>query len=183
MSRAPRVLLERLETNHDVSTFSSGNEALDIWLRRHALAAQRMDTVRTFIATRSGRIVGYFSLSMGSVLRADAPAKLVRGMPAYPVGMVLLARLAVDQSQQGKGFGAMLLAEALRKAVAAGEVAAARLIVVDAVNEDAAAFYERYGFVRAPENPHRLYRRMKDVRASLDSSAPSPRRSLPQGYP
>ena len=171
MSRAPRVLLERLDTHHDVSTFDSGNDMLDGWLRRHALAAQRMDSARTFVAIRGGRVVGYFSLTMGSVLRADAPAKLVRGMPAYPVGMVLLARLAVDQSQQGKGVGAMLLAEALRKAVAAGEVAAARLIVVDAVDDNAAAFYERYGFVRAPEHPLRLYRRMKDVRASLDSSA------------
>ena len=78
---------------------------------------------------------------------AEAPAKPVRGMPAFPVGMALLARLAVDQPQQGRGVGAMLLAEALRMAVAAGEVAAARLIVVNAVDEDAAAYYQRYGFV------------------------------------
>jgi GNAT superfamily N-acetyltransferase len=171
VSRAPRVLLERLDAHHDVGTFDSGDELLDEWLRRHALAAQRMDSARTFVATLSGRVVGYFSLTMGSVLRAEAPAKLVRGMPGYPVGMVLVARLAVDRPEQGRGVGAMLLAEALRKAVAAGEVAAARLIVVDAVNKEAAAFYERYGFVRAPEHPLRLYRRMKDVRASLDSSA------------
>lgn len=171
MSPVPRLLLERLDAHHDVSTFDSGNEVLDAWLRGHALAAQRMDSARTFVATRSGRVVGYFSLTMGSVLRAEAPAKLVRGMPAYPVGMVLLARLAVDRSEQGRGFGATLLAEALRKAVAAGEVAAARLIVVDAVDDDAAAFYERYGFVRTPEDPLRLYRRMKDIRASLDSPA------------
>jgi predicted N-acetyltransferase YhbS len=171
VSRAPRVLLERLDAHHDVSTFNSGNEDLDTWLQRHALAAQRMDSARTFVATRSGRVIGYFSLTMGSVLRADAPAKLVRGMPAYPVGMALLARLAVNQSQHGKGVGAMLLAEALRKAVAAGEVAAARLIVVDAVDDSAAAFYQRYGFIGTPENPLRYYRRMKDVRASLDSPA------------
>ncbi len=170
MNTARRILLDRLDAHHDVSTFDSGNEALNGWLRRHALAAQRTDSARTFVAIRSGRVVGYFSLTMGSVLRAEAPGKLVRGMPAYPVGMVLLARLAVDRSQQGRGIGAMLLAEALRKAVAAGEVAAARLIVVDAVDEHAAAFYRRYGFVQAPENPLRLYRRMKDVRASLDSS-------------
>jgi predicted N-acetyltransferase YhbS len=173
VSRASHILLERLDAHHDVSAFGSGNEVLDGWLRRHGLAAQRMDSARTFVATRRGRVVGYFSLTMGSVLRAEAPAKLVRGMPAYPVGMVLLARLAVDESQQGTGVGAMLLAEALRKAVAAGEVAAARLIVVDAVDENAAAFYQRYGFVRTPENPLRLYRRMKDVRASLDSAADS----------
>jgi predicted N-acetyltransferase YhbS len=171
VSGAPRVLLERLDAHHDVSIFDSGNEVLDGWLRRHAIAAQRMDSARTFVATRNGRVVGYFSLTMGSMLRAEAPVKLVRAMPAYPVGMVLLARLAVDQSQQGRGVGAMLLAEALRKAIPAGEVAAARLIVVDDVDEDAAAFYQRYGFVRTPENPLRLYRRMKDVRASLDSSA------------
>jgi GNAT superfamily N-acetyltransferase len=170
VSRAPRVLLERLDAHHDVTTFNSGNEGLDTWLQRHALAAQRMDSARTFVATRRGRVIGYFSLTMGSVLRAEAPAKLIRGMAAYPVSMVLLARLVVDQSEQGKGVGAMLLAEALRKAVAAGEVAAARLIVVDAVDDSAAAFYQHYGFIRTPENPHRFYRRMKDVRASLDSS-------------
>ena len=173
MSRASRVLLERLDAHHDVTNFNSGKVDLDTWLQRHALAAQRMDSARTFVATRSGRVIGYFSLTMGSVLRAEAPAKLVRGMPAYPVGMVLLARLAVDQSQQGKGLGAMLLAEALRKAVAAGEVAAARLIVVDAVDDSAAAFYQHYGFIPTPENALRFYRRMKDVRASLDSSADS----------
>ena len=171
MSSARRIRLERLDAHHDVSNFDSGNDVLDAWLRRHAFAAQRMDSARTFVIIRADRVVGYFSLTMGSVLRAERPPKLVRCMPGYPVGIVLLARLAVDRSQQGRGIGAMLLAEALRKAFAAGEVAAARLIVVDAVDEDAAAFYRRYGFVQAPENPLRFYRRMKDVRASLDSSA------------
>jgi GNAT superfamily N-acetyltransferase len=160
--------LERLDSQHDLATFDSGNEELDSWLSRHALAAQQMDSARTFVMMRSGRVCGYFSLTMGSVLRADAPAKLVRGLPAYPIGMVLLARLAVDRREQGKGLGAHLLAEALRKAVGAGEAAAARLVVVDAIDEDAVAFYKRHGFVPAPEHDRRLYRRMKDVRASVD---------------
>jgi predicted N-acetyltransferase YhbS len=92
----------------------------------------------------------------------------VQGLPAYPVGMVLLARLAVDRGEQGKGTGALLLSEALRKAVTAGEAAAARLVVVDATDDDAVRFYERFGFVAAPEHPRRLYRRMKDIRASLE---------------
>jgi predicted N-acetyltransferase YhbS len=164
----PRVRLERLDAHHDVSTFESGNDELDNWLRRHALAAQQMDSARTFLLTRDERVVGYFSLTMGSVLRADAPAKLVRGLPAYPIGMVLLARLAVDRSEQGKGLGALLLAEGLRKAVAAGEAAAARLVVVDAIDDAAVRFYERFGFISAPEHPYRLYRRMKDIRTSLE---------------
>ncbi len=70
-----------------------------------------MDSARTFVLTRDGRVLGYFSLTMGSVLRADAPSKLVRGLPAYSVGMVLLARLAVDREEQGQGLGRLLLAE------------------------------------------------------------------------
>lgn len=167
MSR-PRVRLERLDPDHDLGDFDSGNDELDDWLRRHALASQQMDSARTFVITRNDRIVGYFSLTMGSVLRADAPAKLVRGLPTYPVGMVLLARLAVDRREQGKGLGALLLSEALRRAVAAGEAAAARLVVVDAIDDAAVRFYERFGFIAVPDHPHRLYQRMKDIRASLD---------------
>ena len=149
--------LERLDPGHDLDGFESGHPDLDGWLRRHALAAQQMDSVRTFVLTRDGRrIVGYFSLTMGSVLRTDAPPKLVRGLPAYPVGMVLLARLAVDRRDQGQGLGALLLAEALRKAVAAGEAAAARLIVVDAVDDQAVRFYQRYGFLAVAKHPRRL---------------------------
>jgi predicted N-acetyltransferase YhbS len=91
-------------------------------------------------------------------------------MPGYPVGMVLLARLAVDRSEQGMGRGALLLAEALRKAVAAGEAVAARLVVVDAIDEQAVSFYQRHGFIPAPEHPLRLYRPMSDIRASLDQT-------------
>lgn len=167
MSR-PRVRLERLGPEHDLRYFDSGNDELDGWLRRHALAAQQMDSARTFVVVRGTRVVGYFSLTMGSVLRADAPTKLVRGLPGYPVGMVLLARLAVDRHEQGQGTGARLLSEALRKAVAAGEAAAARLVVVDAIDDDAVRFYERFGFIVAPEHHRRLYRRMKDVRSSLE---------------
>lgn len=164
--------LERLGAGHELSEFRSDKDELDSWLRRHALAAQQMDTARTFLLVRasagaSGLVAGYFSLTMGSVLRAEAPAKLVRGLPAYPVGMVLLARLAVDRSEQGKGLGALLLAEALRKAVAAGEAAAARLVVVDAIDDEAAKFYTHHGFIAAPGHSLRLYRRMKDIRASL----------------
>ena len=168
MSR-PRLRLERLDAHHDLGAFESGNGDLDGWLLRHALAAQQMDSARTFVMTRSDHVVGYFSLTMGSVLRAEAPAKLVRGLPAYPVGMVLLARLAVDRREQGKGVGALLLAEALRKSVAAGEAAAARLVIVDAIDDAAVRFYERFGFAAAPNHPYRLYRRMKDLRASLES--------------
>ena len=173
----PRLRVERLSRDHDVIDFESESEELDRWLAQHALAAQEMNTARTFHLIRGRRVVGYFSLTMGSVLREEAPTRLVRGMPGYPVGMVLLARLAVDRRHHGRGFGALLLTEALRKALAAGEAAAARLVVVDAIDEQAADFYRHHGFITAPEHPLRLYRRIKDVRASLKSTelpAPEP---------
>ncbi len=166
----PGLRLERLSRDHDVTGFESGSEELDRWLGRHALAAQEMDTARTFLLIRGRRVVGYFSLTMGSVLREKAPARLVRGIPGYPVGMVLLARLAVDRRHHGQGLGALLLTEALRKTLAAGESAAARLLVVDAIDERAAEFYRHYGFITAPDYPLRLYRRIKDIRASLEST-------------
>ena len=169
MSR-PDLRLERLGPQHLLDEFESGNAELDTWLKRHALAAQQMDSARTFVLVEGGRVLGYFSLTMGSVLRAAAPGKLVRGLPSYPVGMVLLARLAVDKMSQGRGLGSLLLAEALRKAAAAGEAAAARLVVVDAIDERAARFYARHGFLPAPEHALRLYRRMKDVRLSLGAA-------------
>jgi len=168
----PRLRLERLSRDHDVTGFESGSEELDRWLEQHALAAQEMDTARTFLLTRGRRLVGYFSLTMGSVLKEKAPTRLVRGIPGYPVGMVLLARLAVDRRHQGQELGALLLTEALRKALAAGESAAARLLVVDAIDERAAEFYRHHGFITAPDYPLRLYRRIKDIRASFEPTEP-----------
>lgn len=159
--------LERLDVHHPVEDFRSGQDDLDSWLQDHALASQRMDSARTFVLVEDHSIIGYFSLTMGSVRRAGPPPSLVRGLPGYPVGMVLLARLAIDADHQGHGLGGLLLAEALRKATTAGEAAAARLVVVDAIDQPAAQFYTHHGFVAVPEHPLRLYRRMKDIRASL----------------
>lgn len=131
-----------------------------------------MDSARTFVLVDHCTIVGYFSVTMGLVRRADAPDKLVRGLPAYPVGVALLARLAVHADHQSEGIGGLLLAEALRKAVPAGESAAARLVVVDALDEAAARFYAQHGFLAVPEHPLRLYRQIKDIKASLDQQPP-----------
>jgi len=137
-----------------------------------------MGSARTFVLLRDDTVVGYFSLTMVSVRREDIPTPLVRGLPAYPAGIVLVARLAVDGAEPGAGLGARLLSEALRKAVDAGEIAAARLVLVDAIDDSAAAFYRRHGFTPAPEHPLRLYRRMKEIRVSLDQAEPpSPRRA------
>ncbi|MGH3838472.1 MAG: GNAT family N-acetyltransferase [Pseudonocardiaceae bacterium] len=157
-----------LAADHDVSSFGCGKPELDKWLSSYAWASQKADLARTWVLVEDYRVISYFSLVMGHVRPEDAPRKLVRGVPGYPVGMVLLARLVVDGSAQGRGLGADLLAHALVLACRAGEVVAARLVAVDAIDAHAAAFYRRWGFLPVPEQPLKLYRRIKDIRRTLD---------------
>lgn len=167
MSRLQLVLLAE---DHDVAGFECGNQQLDSWLARHAVASQRADLARTYLAVQEGAVLGYVSLTTGSIRREEAPRRHARGMPRHPIPTILIARLAVDRRHQRQGLGSRLLAEALRRAAAASDAAAARLVVVDAIDEHAAAFYRRWGFIDVPENPLRLFRRMSDVRRALDES-------------
>jgi GNAT superfamily N-acetyltransferase len=113
-------------------------------------------------------VVAYFSLAAHLVVRTELPPKLGRGSPeAIPA--VLLARLALHQSVHGQGLGGELLLDALGRAVQASDVAAARLVVVDAIDETAASFYEHHGFLAVPGNPHRLVQKISDIAAALGS--------------
>lgn len=163
--------LALLTAEHDVAAFDCGNDQLTSWLIRHALASQRADLARTYLALEGDDVIGYVSLTTGSVRRDDAPKRYTRGMPAYPIPTILIARLAVDRRHQGRQLGSRLLAEALRLAVAASDAAAARLVIVDAIDESAAAFYRKWGFIGVPENPLRLYRKISDVRRALQDTA------------
>lgn len=159
-----------LSADHDLTGFDCGNEQMNAWLADHALAGQRADLARTYLALDGDEVAGYVSLATGSVRHEEAPKRYARGMPRHPIPTILIARLAVDRRRQGKRLGSVLLAEALRRAVAASDAAAARLVVVDAVDERAAGFYRRRGFIDAPDNPLRLYRKIADIRRSLEEA-------------
>jgi predicted N-acetyltransferase YhbS len=161
--------LALLSAGHDVSSFDCGNDQLTSWLIRHALASQRADLARTYLAMEEGQVIGYVSLTTGSVRRDDSPKRYARGMPAHPIPTILIARLAVDHRHQGRQLGSRLLAETLRLAVTASDAAAARLVVVDAIDGRAADFYRRRGFIEVPKRPLRLYRKISDIRRSLTS--------------
>jgi GNAT superfamily N-acetyltransferase len=164
------VELVLLTEEHDVADFDCGNVTLNRSLASHALASQRADLARTYLALDGDTVAGYVSLTTGSVRREDAPRRYARGMPRHPIPTVLIARLAVDRRHQGQRLGSRLLAEALRRAVAASDAIAARLVVVDAIDDAAAGFYRRWGFIDVPENPLRLYRKIADIRRSLEDS-------------
>jgi GNAT superfamily N-acetyltransferase len=159
--------LALLNAEHDVSSFDCRNDQLTTSLVRHALASQRADLARTYLALDGEQVIGYVSLTTGSVRPDEAPKRYARGMPAHPIPTILIARLAVDHRHQRRQLGSRLLAEALRLAVTASDAAAARLVAVDAIDERAADFYRKRGFVDVPENPLRLYRKISDIRRSL----------------
>lgn len=148
-SRAP----EPLDNRHDLSRFANGGHpSLDQWLRERARASEGL-SARTYVicpSDESGRVMGYFSISAAVEQRAALPtAKLPRGLPDQ-VPLLLIGRLAVDASCQGRGVGSALLVDASRRCLAASEVIGVRGIVAHAIDEAAVGFYERHGFVRCP---------------------------------
>jgi predicted N-acetyltransferase YhbS len=164
--------VERLGEEHDLLGFSCGNKSLDDWLRIHALENQRRNLSRTFVLIdNGGAVVGYYALSMGGVAKDDLPRNLGRGLPGYQIGMVLLARLAIDVRQQGEGLGRDLLVDAIVHAAAAGQHAAARFIAVDPIDETARRFYSRFGFKDIDGDQHgRMYMRIDDALESFQKA-------------
>jgi GNAT superfamily N-acetyltransferase len=140
---------------------------LDTWLREHAAGAEARRVARTFVWCQldDDVAVGYYSLAGHRLVRDDLPKSIGRGSPAE-VPAVLLARLAIDASLQGQGLGGALLADALTRVVAATELVAARFVVVDALHESAATFYEHHGFRRI-EGTLRLVQKISWVVAAL----------------
>jgi GNAT superfamily N-acetyltransferase len=124
--------------------------------------------VFVLVATESGRVGGYYTLSSGSINLTDLPADVARKLPRYPaVPVVLLGRLAVALEHQGRGFGAALLFDALRRALAQSAQVGAMAVVVDAKGDAARSFYERYGFHRFTDNEYRLFLPMKTIEALM----------------
>ena len=144
---------ERLQAAHDVANFHNGKHlALDIWLRDRALASEGL-SARTYVICSAAaplQVVGYYAISTAMEERLSLPtAKLRRGMPQQ-VPLLLIGRLALDRTVQGRGLGADLLGDAIRRWCAAADIAGARAIVAHAIDDAAMGFYQRHGFVLSP---------------------------------
>ena len=152
----------------NLKKFRSGRPALDDWLRDHALQAQASRTANTFVLQNSDdRIVGYYSLSMGSISHDEATERIRKGTGRHPIPVLLLARLAIDQHFQRQGFGRALLRDAVIRGVNISAEVAFRAIITHPIDESASAFYRKYGFESSPILPGQLMILMKDVRKAL----------------
>lgn len=169
----PRFLdPQPLGNEHRINGFDCGVGSLDIWLVKHARAAAGAGSARTYIVVDAGqdRVVGYHALSLASIEHAAATERGRKGMPKHPIPAMLLARLAVDKAAQGKGIGAFLLRDAMSRALSVAEQAGMRLLLVHALNDEARAFYEHFGFEPSPSDAMNLQLLVKDIRLALDSA-------------
>ncbi len=160
---------EPLERSHRRAEFDCGVPSLNEWLLKHAAGAGSIGSARTFVVTdadQNDRIVGYHALTAASIEHENATDAVRKGMPRYPIPAVLLSRLAVDRTVQGEGVGAFLLKDSMMRALAASEEIGARVLLVHAVDDDAAAFYGHFGFEASPTDPHNLQLPIRDIEAS-----------------
>lgn len=154
---------ELLTATHDLNAFDCGEPALNDWLRKRAMRNQGEGSSRTWVATDSRtRVVGYYASSTAAVTRADATKRAARNQPD-PLPAMLLGRLAVDQRHQRQGLAAALLKHFLLKALEVAEITGLRLVLVHAKNNQAASFYQRYGFEPSPIDNLTLMLLTKDI--------------------
>ncbi|HEY3391507.1 MAG TPA: GNAT family N-acetyltransferase [Lacipirellulaceae bacterium] len=148
---------EPISDTHEFSSFDSGEATLDDWLRRRALRNEASGGSRTYVVCpgAKNRVVGFYSLAAGAVARAEAAGRVRRNMPD-PVPVMVLGRLAVDRSYQGRGLGRAMLRDAILRTIQAANIVGVRAILVHAVSEEAREFYERCGFHPSPIDPMTL---------------------------
>lgn len=162
-STAPLNHPEPLEARHRVAEFDCGVPELNTFLLKHALASHQAGATRTFVATSSDTVVGYYSLAASQILHATATPRLKKGLAAHPIPVVLLARLAVDSRWRSRGMGRALLKDALLRTLAAADAIGVRALLVHAKDEPARAYYARLGFEPLPEHPLHLVLLLKDA--------------------
>lgn len=157
---------EPLTAKHEIDGFACGVESLDRWLKQRAVKNQISGASRSFVVCESKRVLAYYALASSAVSIEMATGRVRRNMPD-PVPVVVLARLAIDQSLQGQGLGRALVRDACRRVLAAADAIGIRAILVHAISAQAKDFYERVGFEPSPLDPMTLMATLADVRAGL----------------
>jgi GNAT superfamily N-acetyltransferase len=156
---------ESLGSSHYIDFFDCGKPALNDWLVRHARQAQGSGSAKTFVVTDDNlRVIGYFSLTVGQIDTLEAPERIRKGMGQYPIPVAILGRLAVSKDHQGRGIGIGLLQDAIRRSLMIAEQAGIRAILTHPIDEEAAHFYKRFGFIASPLQDQQFLLLLKDAK-------------------
>lgn len=159
--------IEKLAISHDWKNFDCGREELNQFLQKYAFANQQASSSQTYVALYDGKVIGYYSLVVGSVVRAETTPRVSKGQSRHPIPVMILARLAVDWQWQRKGIGKGLLKDALRRTAQAADIAGIRALLVHAKNEEIKTWYERFDFEASPTDELHLFLLLKDLKKIL----------------
>ena len=163
----PAKTIEKLTASHDLDGFDCGKAPLNKFLKVHALANQKANSASTYVACEDGMVIGYYTLAVGSVIYAEAPERVTKGLAKHPVPVMLLARLAVDKETHGHGIGQGLLKDALLRTVQAADIAGIRALLVHAKDHQAKRWYQQFEFEESPTDPMHLFLLLKDIKKAL----------------
>jgi len=161
--------IEKLRRDHPVDSFTCGREELDRFLIRYAFGNQQANAAQTYLGLHDGEVIGFYSLVVSEIAYCDAPERLTKGLAHHPVTVMLLARLAVSTTWQGRRIGSGLLKDAMKRTLQAADIGGIRAFAVHAKDASAKRFYERFGFLSSPTDPLHLFRLIKDLRRSLEA--------------
>jgi predicted N-acetyltransferase YhbS len=159
---------ELLAAHHDLGAFDCGEVSLDQWLKKRALPNQVSGASRTFVVCDETQVAGYYALASGAVTAATATGRFRRNMPD-PIPVVLLGRLAIDCTWQGRGLGRSLFRDAAMRVLQAADAIGIRGLVVHALSDDARKFYLALGFTECQNEPLVLVVTLQDMKAALAS--------------
>jgi GNAT superfamily N-acetyltransferase len=152
-------IIEPFGKAHDRSAFTCGKPSLDDFIRTRVSQYEKRRLGKTFVAVSEGekRVIGYYTLAAGAVTFEHLPTEASRKLPKHPISVILLARLAVHQSAQGKRLGEGLLLDTLQRSLDLSGNLRAHAVEVDALDDSAVAFYVKYGFAPLLDNLKHLY--------------------------
>jgi predicted GNAT family N-acyltransferase len=148
-----KLAIQLLDKKHEKSKFDCGFELLNNYIRQQAKQDVNRDLSACFVLADEDNIVkGYYTLSANSIKRTDFPDELAKKLPPSYADLptTLLGRLAVDNSLKGKGYGAILLLDALNRSWKTAASVGTIAVIVDPIDENAQQFYSRYGFLLLP---------------------------------
>ena len=159
-----------LDKTHELENFDCGNIDLNDYLKKYAAQNIKKDAAKTFISTLkdSNKVIAYYTLVAGSVNPKEAPDRVKKGLPKYPIPTILIAKFAVDINFQGKGLGKHLLKDSFLRILQASEAVGIRAVHVNAKDEKATNFYKKYDFIESPITELSLYLLLKDLKAMLN---------------
>lgn len=157
-----------IDPKYEIIDFDCESEPLNLYLKRYAWQNHQSGSSRTYVSLRDQKIVGYYTLSYGSVSPENTPKRVTKGLGRYPVPVMVLGRLAVDKTEKGQGLGKGLLKDALLRTLQASEIAGLRAILVHAKDEGAKQFYLKFGFEASPVEQFDLFLLLKDLKKIIE---------------